>query len=406
MMKSYTYVARDSSGQRKEGLKEANSSHDVLGWLREQGFTPISVNETATIGKKSKQTARHGRIKSSELSALCWQLTTMVEGGISVATALETIGDDIDNLLLRSVLKQILEKIRKGETFSSSVAAFPKVFNNLARAMILAGETSGTLPEVLRRLAEHFDSRDKLAKKVRGAVAYPVFVVFFIVAIVIFIMAFIIPRFRMIFNQIGGGQKLPAFTRAFMGFYDFLVHNLFYIIGGITLIVIAAITISKTKKGHTFFSKLALVLPLFGKVIKQAFVAMFCKTMATLVGAGVSMLDVFDILSGMTNNDIIRAAIVQARERIVGGLNISLSMGSVGFFPNMVVKMIQVGEESGSLANVLERTSTHYERKVDTTITMMTSLLEPIMIVTVGAIVLVVVLALYLPIFSMSDVKG
>jgi type IV pilus assembly protein PilC len=403
-MKRYTYIARDSSGQRKEGNKDAASSHDVLGWLREQGFTPISVNEVVSNATKIRRTSHGGRIKAAELSALCWQLTTMVDGGISIATALETISEDIENLRLRRVLQQVLEKIRKGETFSNSIAAFPKVFNNLACAMILAGESSGTLSEVLRRLAEHFDSRDKLAKKVRAAMAYPIFVVGFIVLIVIFIMAFIIPRFRAMFNQFGG--KLPAFTRGFMGFYDILCHNLFYIISTIALVIIFAVTVSKTSKGHLFFSKLALVIPLFGKVIKQAFVVVFCKTMATLVGAGVSMLDIFDILSGMTNNDVIKAAIIQARERIVGGLNISMSMASVGFFPNMVIKMIQVGEESGSLSTVLERTSIHYERKVDTTITMMTSLLEPIMIVSVGAIVLVVVLALYLPIFSMSDVKG
>jgi type IV pilus assembly protein PilC len=401
-MKRYAYIARDSSGQRKEGFKEAACSHDVLGWLREQGFVPVSVNEMSRGVKKTKRTTQQGRVRASELAALCWQLNTMVEGGISITTTLETISEDIDNLLLRNVLQQILERVRKGETFSSSIAAFPKVFNKLACAMILAGESSGTLAEVLRRLAEHFENRDKLVKKVRGAMAYPIFVLVFIVLIVIFIMAFIIPRFRTIFAQLG--NRLPAFTRGFMEFYDILHHNLFYIIGGVILLIISAVTVSKTKKGHFYFSKLALALPLFGKVIRQAFVAMFCKTMATLVGAGVSMLDVFEILSGMTNNDIIKAAIVQARERIVGGLNISLSMASVGFFPNMVVKMIQVGEESGSLSTTLERTSSHYERKVDTTITMMTSMLEPIMIVTVGAIVLVVVLALYLPIFTMSDI--
>jgi type IV pilus assembly protein PilC len=403
-MKNYKYIARDLSGQRKEGLKQAASSHDVLGWLREQGFTPVSVNETALVATKSQQTAYRGRIKAADTAALCWQLTTMIEGGIAIAAALETISGDIENLQLRKVLLQILEKMRRGETFSKSCSAFPKIFNQLACAMILAGEVGGNFPEVLRRLAEHFDSRDKLAKKVKGAMAYPIFVLGFIVLIIIFIMAFIIPRFRTIFDQIGG--KLPAFTRGFMGFYDILHYNLHYIIGSVILLVVLAVVTSKTKKGHYLFSKIALALPLFGKVIKQAFVAMFCKTMSTLVAAGVSMLDVFEILSGMTGNDIIKSAITQTRERIIGGSNISLGMAAAGFFPNMVIKMIQVGEESGSLAKVLDRTGTHYERKVDSTITLMTSLLEPIMIVSVGAIVLVVVLALYLPIFSMSDIKG
>jgi type IV pilus assembly protein PilC len=403
-MKRYKYIARDSSGQRKEGIKEAAASNDVLGWLREQGFTPVSINETAVGATKSRQTAYRGRVKAADTAALCWQLTTMIEGGIAIPAALETISEDIENLQLRKVLKQILEKMRRGEPFSSSCSAFPKIFNHLACAMILAGETGGNFPEVLRRLAEHFDNRDKLAKKVRGAMAYPIFVLGFIVLIVIFIMAFIIPRFRTIFDQIGG--RLPAFTRGFMKFYDILHYNLHYIIGSVILLVVLAVVTSKTKKGHYLFSKIALALPLFGKVIKQAFVAMFCKTMSTLVAAGVSMLDVFEILSGMTGNDIIKSAIIQTRERIIGGSNISLGMAEAGFFPNMLIKMIQVGEESGSLSKVLERTGVHYERKVDSTITLMTSLLEPIMIVTVGAIVLVVVLALYLPIFTMSDIKG
>jgi len=403
-MKSYKYIARDLSGQRKEGLKQAASSHDVLGWLREQGFTPVSVNETALGATKSQQTTYRGRIKAADTAALCWQLTTMIEGGIAIAAALETISEDIENLQLRKVLQQILEKMRKGETFSKSCSAFPRIFDQLACAMILAGEVGGNFPEVLRRLAEYFDSRDKLAKKVRGAMAYPIFVLGFIVLIIIFIMAFIIPRFRTIFDQIGG--RLPAFTRGFMGFYDILHYNLHYIIGSVLLLIVSAVVTSRTKKGHYIFSKIALALPLFGKVIKEAFVAMFCKTMSTLVSAGVSMLDVFEILAGMTGNDIIKSAITQTRERIIGGSNISLGMAAAGFFPNMVIKMIQVGEESGSLAKVLDRTGTHYERKVDSTITLMTSLLEPIMIVSVGAIVLVVVLALYLPIFTMSDIKG
>jgi len=401
-MKSYKYIARDSSGQRKEGLKEAASSNDVLGWLREQGFTPVSINEMAVDVKKTRRITHRKRVKSADLAALCWQLTTMVEGGIAITTALEIIGEDIENLQFREILQQILEKMRKGETFSASISEFPKVFNRLSCAMILAGEAGGNLPGVLHRLAEHFDNRDKLAKKVKGAMAYPVFVLGFIVLIVIFIMAFIIPRFRVIFDQIGGG--LPAFTQAFMNFYDMLRYNLHYIIGSVLfLIVFSVLTYSKTKKGHYLFCKIGLAMPLFGKIFSQAFVTMFCRTMSTLLAAGVSVLEVFDILTTMTNNDIIKSAIIQTRERIVEGSNISLGMAASGFFPNMVVKMIQVGEESGALSKVLDRTSDYYERKVDSTITTVMGLLEPVMIVTVGAIVLVVVLALYMPIFTMSD---
>lgn len=400
-MRNYKYVARDVKGIRKEGLTEAVSSNDVLGWLREQGFTPVSVSEISVGGKRAEKKSHHKRIKSADLAALCWQLTTMLEGGIPVTTALDTAGEDIDNLQLREVLEQMSGKIKKGKPFSECAAEFPRVFNQLCCAIIMAGESGGNLSEALRKLAEYFDGRDKLARKVKGAVAYPIFVFGFIVLIVIFIMAYIIPRFRVIFDQIGG--NLPAFTRGFMAFYDTLKFNLHYFIGGIFLVIIGAVLFRKTRKGHYLFSKIGLRVPVFGKIFRQLFLVTFCRTMATLLGAGVSMLEVLDILGTMSGNDIIKAAVVRAREHIVQGSNISLSIAAAGFFPNMVVKMIQVGEESGSLPLVLERTSDHYERKVASTIDTMTAMLEPIMIVTVGMIVLVVVLALYLPIFSMSE---
>ena len=403
-MKSYKYVARDSKGTRKRGLTQAASSTDVLSHLQEQGYTPISVDEISTGSSKRQRTSPGKHIKSAELSALCWQLTNMFEGGIPITAALDMIAEDTDNSYLQQILEQISGKVKKGQSFSDGIAEFPKVFNRLSYALVLAGETGGNMGDAMRKLAEYFDNRDKLAKKLKGATAYPIFVLSFIVLIVIFIMAFIVPRFRSIFDQLGG--KLPAFTRGFMGFYDILHHNILYIIGFVFVLIISSVLFSKTKKGHYYFSRVVLRMPLLGNVFNQGFVAMFCRTMSTLLSAGVSVLEVFDVLSGMTGNDIMKSAIVRARENIVEGSNISLGMAATGFFPNMVIKMIQVGEESGSLPTILERTSEHYERKVDSTITALTSMLEPIMIISVGAVVAVVVIALYLPIFTMSDIAA
>ncbi len=400
-MRSYRYVARDGAGSRREGHTQAISSNDVLSWLREQGCTPISVSEITLRTELAQTTPHRGRIKSGDLAALCWQLTTMLEGGIPITTAIDTTAEDIEQLALRRVLEDISSKIKRGKPFSECAAEFPRVFNELCCAIILAGETSGNLAAALRKLAEYFENRDKLIKKVKGAVAYPIFVFMFIVLIVVFIMAFIIPRFRTIFQQIGG--NLPAFTRGFMAFYDTVRLNLHYIAGSVILLIIGVVLFNKTKIGHYLFSRLTLRLPLFGKLFQQVFLVTFCRTMATLLAAGVSVLEVLDICAGLSGNDIIRTAVVRTRQQIVEGLNISLSVAASGFFPNMVIKMIQVGEESGSMPTVLERTADHYERKVEAMITTMMALLEPVMIITVGAIVLVVVLALYLPIFTMSD---
>ncbi|MBW8040103.1 MAG: type II secretion system F family protein [Planctomycetes bacterium] len=404
-MKSFKYVARDSSGNRKEGQLQAAASNDVVNWLHEQGFTPISIKESSVkVKQKKQQKAHRKKIKSGELGALCWQLNTMTEGGIAITSALEAISEDIENLQLQQVIQQILEKVERGQTLSESFSDFPRVFNKLCCAMILAGETCGNLPDALRRLAEYFDNRDKLAKKVKGAMAYPIFVFVFIIIIVVFIMAFVVPRFKEIFDQIGG--EMPAFTQAFMNFYEFLKSHVLHIIGFVIVLAISTVSISKTKKGHYLFSRIALTLPLMGKIISQAFVATFCKTMGSLLASGVSVLEVFDILSTMSTNDVIKTAVKQTREQIVAGTNLSASMSQAGFFPNMVVKMTQVGEESGSLPKVLERTAMYYERKVDCTITTVMGLLEPLMIVLVGGIVLIVVLALYLPIFSMEPSSG
>lgn len=401
-MKKYRYIARNSAGGRKKGIVQANSSSEVLTGLRAQGLTPISVKDVSESGSK-KRPRRHGKkVKSADLSALCWQLATMLEGGIPITTGLDIIGDDTENVQLQRILKNISERVKKGQPVSECVSEHPKVFNRLCCAMVLAGETSGNLAGAIGKLAQYFDSRDKLAKKVKGAMIYPIFVLVFIIIIVIFIMAFIVPRFRKIFDQIGG--TLPAFTQGFMDFYDFLHYNLHYLVGAVVLAAVSVSLASKTKKGHYIFSKLILAAPLFGKVVSQAFVATFCNTTATLLSAGVSVLDAFTILTGMTDNDIIKAAVVQTRNGIVGGSSISSSLAESGFFPNMVVKMIQVGEESGSMPEVLHKTSEHYERKVDSTVTSLLSILEPVMIVSVGAIVSVVVIALYLPIFTMSDV--
>lgn len=423
-MQNYRYIAKDTGGNRKEGVRSAAGTGEVFEWLREQGLTPISISDAAGASKpaadetgraesasvvavKKKPSGRRPfqreSIKSSDLSAFCWQLTTMLEGGVPIATATEVIAEDVPNPALRRVLEKMQANMQRGISFSESIQEFPKIFNKIACAIILAGETGGNLPLSLHRLAEYFDSRDKLSKKIKGAMAYPVFVIFFIMLVVIFIMAFIIPRFRMIFEQIGTGKELPAFTRGFMAVYDGICSNLHFIIGFVVVTVVSLMTFYKrSKAGHYMLGKAFLSIPLIGTISSQGFIAMFCRTMSTLVMSGVPVLEVFDILAQMANNDIIRNAITRSKDSVIGGSNISAGMAASGFFPNMVIKMVQVGEESGSLPKVLERTAEFYERKVDTLVTIVMGLMEPIMILVVGAVVLVVVLALYLPIFSMG----
>ena len=403
-MITYRYVALDYTGKMKEGLTSAASETDVLGWLREQGCTPVSVDVVSSGVKTRWRIPLLQRIRSSELAAVFWQLTTMVEGGITIAEGLDAIAEDIENARLEKILRRILARIERGGAFSEGMAEFPRVFNKLTIALIMAGETGGNIGEAFRRVAEYFTNRDKLARKVKKATAYPAFVVGFIVFIVILIMTLVIPRFRDIFEQIGAGQ-LPAFTQSFMATYDFIVQNVFYVVGTILLVIlVTTLSYTRTPTVHYLFSALALRLPLFGKLFKQAFIASFCRTMSNLLRGGVPVLEVFDILCDMTSNDVMRSALEKTRADIVSGAGIHLSMAGTRFFPNMVIKMVRAGEESGSLWKLLDRTADYYEEKVDALISAMTSLLEPILIIIVGLIVLAVVVALYMPIFSLSDI--
>ncbi len=399
-MKGYRFIASDQVGNRREGLVQADSPDAVLERLRSQNLVPISIDEVKIKEKQTKKRSYRGRVKASHVSDLCWQLATMLEGGIPITNAIGILAEDVPNLQIREALLRIQEKVSRGVPFSEGVAEYPKIFNKLACAVILAGETSGTLAGALERVARYYDSRDKLIRKIRGALAYPAIMLCVVILIIIVIMTFIIPRFRIIFNQFG--KELPVFSRAFMASYDFICHNIIYVIISAIVLAGAIIAAARTKRGHAFLGRMVLSAPIFGRMRTEAFVTIFCRTFATLVESGVPMLEILSILAGMTANDIIRMAIVTTREHVVGGSNLSLSMASSGFFPNMLIKMVQVGEESGSLPTVLERTGDHYERRLNSTIEAMTILLEPLLILTIGSIVLMVAIALYLPIFTMS----
>jgi len=400
-MKEFSYTVRDETGLRHEGTRNAVCQHDVLMWARDNNFVPIRVEELG-LTKTKRRRRRHSRVKSTHIANFCWQLATMMEGGISITEALDTIADDMENVKFARIIKSLGDSIKGGESLSDRIAEYPDVFDKLFHGMILAGESSGSMPMVLRRLADYYDNRDKLVRKVKGAMAYPLFVIGFIFVIVTVMALFIIPQFRSIFDTIHG--KMPAFTLAFLAVYDAMMGNMIYLLPGTLIAIIILMWYCRTKKGHEKLGRFTLSLPLLGNIILQAFMALFCRTTSALLDAGVSVLDAFDILGAMSKNDVIRHAVFVAKENIVRGSSISFSLAAAKIFPNLVMKMVRVGEQAGSLPDVLDRTADYYERKVEAMIETMTKLLEPTLIIVVGVIVLVTVVALYLPIFYLSDI--
>ena len=400
-MKEFKYTVRDETGLRHEGTRKAVCQHDVLMWVRDNNFIPITIEELG-LTKKKRQRRKHGRVSSVNIANFCWQLATMMEGGISITESLDTIADDMENVRFGRIIRNLGERIRGGESLANSIAEYPDVFDKLFYGMVLAGESSGSMPMVLRRLADYYDNRDKLVKKVRGAMIYPMFVIGFIFVIITVMAVFIIPQFRSIFDTIKG--DMPAFTEAFLAVYDAMMSNMIFLLPAVAVGIVVLVWYCRTKNGHEKLGRFTLSLPLFGKIILMAFMVLFCRTTSALLSAGVSVLEAFDILGAMSKNDIIKHAIFSAKENVVKGSSISFSLAAAKLFPNLVIKMVRVGEQAGSLPDVLERTADYYERKVEALIDTMTKMLEPALIIIVGAIVLVVVIALYLPIFYLSDI--
>lgn len=400
-MESFAYIAQDINGRRKSGRRQAVSEHEIVAWLNERGLIPVTIENADVASRKAPALGRK-RPKYADMASFCWQLATMVEGGVLITEAISTVAEDVSDPSFRETLLDISSQIQRGESFSRSASKYPKVFDRLSCSMLLAGETSGSMQTILHRMADFFTNRDQFVKKLQTALAYPIFVVIFVLGILVIMMTLIIPRFRSIFDQMGG--ELPAFTQMFLNVYDITAANSGYAALFMVFTVSMLYVYGKSNEGYTRMCRLVLDLPLFGRLIRQAFLSTFCKTMATLLSAGVSIIESFDILSEMTNNCILKDAVVSTKERTIEGLSVSKAMSMSDIFPNMVARMVQVGEKSGSLPKVLNRASTYYESKMDTTLATLLSLLGPVVIVLVGGIVLVVVIALYLPIFAMSDI--
>ena len=227
-MKNFSYRARDLNGAEKTGQKQAESVEGVYAWLNGHGLIPLEVVPAFHTARSRGHTFVLKRPKHSDMASFCWQLSTMIEGGVTVTEAIETIAEDIDSPAFKYTILEVCERIKRGETFSDSAAEFPEVFNRLFCAMILAGETSGSLPTILQRLAEYFSGRDKFNKKVQTALAYPMFVVGFVFLVLLIMMTMIIPRFRQIFTQMN--EELPPFTQVFMNCYDVFIDNALLIV--------------------------------------------------------------------------------------------------------------------------------------------------------------------------------
>ena len=429
-MPKYDYVALDSRGAETKGSIEVANQNEAIGRVKDMGLFPTKIMEADKVqdkaaGKKGKAPAKKGGkkgganininlkipglgggVKPKILTTFTRQLATLVYAGLPLLRGLRVLEKQERNANLKKVLGELGLSIEGGSTFSEALAQHPKVFNKLFVNMVKAGELGGVLEVVLKRLAEFSEKAQKIKGKVKAALFYPVAVLIVAVGIMILLMCFVVPKFKDVFA--GMGMKLPGFTLLVLGISEIIKNHILETMGGlIVFVIIFLLIINKTKLGRLLWDKFQLKMPALGPVISKVAISRFTRTLGTLVSSGVPILQALTIVKETSGNVVIANAIVKVHESVKEGETITAPLEASGVFPPMVVSMVDVGEQTGAMPEMLLKIADNYDEEVDNAVAAMTSLLEPIMIVFLAVIVGSIVIAMFLPLISMiSNMSG
>ncbi|MDY4078178.1 MAG: type II secretion system F family protein [Clostridium sp.] len=396
-MKKFKYRAMKNDGTKTSGEYEANSREDVMEMITSNGYYPLKVEEvieSATINIKRK-------IKVKEISIFCRQMYTMLDAGVPLINALTLMTTQVTNKHLVEIVKVLEEDVRKGEMLSNSMRKFPEAFPTLLTSMVESGEASGNLDEMFLRMSTHFEKENKINNKVKGAMIYPIILACVGVAALAVVMIFVMPTFVSLFES--SGSELPLATRILIGISDFMASHFLIVLGVLVAIIVGIIIFSKTESGIYFFAKLKISFPLIRDLNRKMIVSRFTRTLSTLLASGVSLVESLPIVSAVLNNVIAEDEVLKIRERVVKGEGLSTPIEECELFPPMLSSMVRIGEESGSLDDMLNKTADFYDEEVEQAIQTLTSMLEPIMIIIMGVVVGFMVIALMLPLYGSYD---
>ncbi len=406
-MATYNYVAKDALGKVITGTSEAENEQILVRRLREKGYWVQKVNSArAPARRKAKAAsgggalAAFGRVSGRDLAIFCRQFATMIDAGVSLVRCLAVLEEQTGSARLRQIIREIQGAVEAGETLSRALSRWPRVFNNLFVGLIRAGEVGGVLDETLNRLAIFMEENERLRQKVKSAMTYPALVMTFATVVVIGLVTFILPQFVQVFRDLGISEDLPAPTRMLVKLSDFLTHRWYMMIAGVLLVFVTFSQYTHTRVGRRHWDWVKLKMPVFGKLNHKIAIARFSRTLSTLLVSGVPILQALETVAGAVDNEIISDAIMAARAAIREGEQIGDPLQRSGMFPPMVVQMVAIGEETGSLDAMLSKIADFYESEVDATLASLTAALEPLMIVTLGFIVGFIVIAMFMPLIS------
>ncbi len=400
-MASFVYVARETgSGREIRSSVEAATEQIAIAALLNRNLLVVSIQEK--LGKKGRTSG--GKVGLADLVIFTRQLATMIDAGLAMVQSLQALADQTTNKVMRDVIKDVCTRVEGGDSFSEALQKHPKAFSRLYVSMVGAGETGGLLAEILARLATYLENTARLRKKVKSAMMYPTVVTIVAILITIFLLVKVVPVFGEVYA--GFGAKLPGPTQFLINFSDIVKKYIILILLGGGGAVYGWIYFIKTKAGREFWDSRRIKLPIFGGIAHKICLARFTRTLASLIRSGVPILEVLQIVSQTVGNVVMEKAIRVSAGDIERGESISAALAKHPIFPNMIIRMISAGEQTGKIDNMLERISDFLDEEIETTLSGLTSLIEPILIVVLGVIVGGMVICMFLPIFKMAEIVG
>jgi len=396
-MPNYAYTIRDATGSVISGTSEAENEDILSKRLSEQGFVVVDVKQVKSAQKKIG--GGFGGIKKNELAVMCRQFSTMIDAGVNLVRCLTVLSDQAVSPKLKAILSDIRGEVEGGSTLTRALEKYPTIFDRLFVGLVNAGEVGGALEESLQRLSQFLEKDVELRRKVKAAMTYPTMILGFAGIVVLGLMTLILPKFMVLFDDLGI-KELPGPTAILKNASAIMTQKWYWMIIFIIVFVVAIKAFNKTRIGRRIMDTIKLKAPVFGKLNHKVALARFSRTLATLLSSGVPILHAMETVSGTVSNDIICDAILEARARIREGDRIGEPLAKSGLFPPMVVQMISIGEESGSLDPMLSKIADFYEDEVDAALASLTSAIEPVLIVTLGVIVGFIVVSLFLPLVA------
>ncbi|MGH2528390.1 MAG: type II secretion system F family protein [Actinomycetota bacterium] len=400
MPTTFDYKVRDRSGNLVSGQLVGDSEGLVMTKLREMGLTPIEVKK-AGGGLRMEINLRPGRVKLKDLAVFSRQFATMVNSGLPILRALAILGDQTENKELEKVLTQVRVDVEQGQSLSGAMDRHPKAFNDLYIAMVKSGETGGVLDTVLLRVADNIEREVELRRKIKSAMTYPLVVVILVTFILAAMLLFVVPQFETIYAQLGG--KLPLPTRILLGVSQALRNYWYVFMGFVAASVFALRRYKRTEQGRTTVDAAKLKIPIFGQLFRKTALARFSSTLGMLLRSGVPILQALDIVADTVNNKVISKAVIDVQGSVREGESIAKPLSRHAVFPPMVVQMLAVGEETGTVDTMLDKVSEFYNSEVSASVDALTSLIEPLLIAIVGGAVGAAVIALYMPMFNIIN---